>query len=46
MDSTTLSERVIQVKYTKEETKSTVPIYSILDEDVAIKVIDLKMLKN
>ena len=40
------SEKAIQVKYTKEETKSTVLVYSIPDEDVAIKVIDLKMLKN
>lgn len=41
-----LLEKDIQVKYTKAEMITLVNYYLILDIPVAIKVIDLKMLKN
>ncbi len=36
----------IQVKYIKEDMMNQVILYFILDEPVAVKVIDMKMLKN
>ena len=46
MDSMTLSAKATQVKSIKAEMIPMVNFKIILDTSVAIKVIDLKMLKN